>query len=109
MVINENAYDFADEFFVVEKTVEVRVRIEGIPQTVRIEALLHPASGSYYARACIQDCFKIQPSYPQSRGRFDREPLDGILWLDFEIPWAAGDSADDAITQALGVLRLQCG
>lgn len=107
-MINQDHYGFADEFYIIEKTVEIVVQIAGEAKTIRIEALHRPASGNYHTRAYIQEYIRIQPTYPQTKGKFDRSPEDKQLWVDYDLPWTDRETADDAIIQALGFLRLHC-
>jgi len=107
-MIDQDAYSFADEFYVVDKTIEIVVRIADEPTTIRIEALCHPPSGKYHTRAYVQGFYSIQPTYPQTGGKFDRKPEDKDLWVAYNLPWTKSDSADAAITQAIGFLRERC-
>lgn len=107
-MINPEAYEFAEEFYVVEKTVEIVVPMGGQSETIRIEALYAPGPDKYSTRAFRQENVTIQPTYPQTSGEFDREPVDVELWIDFNLPWTDGHTADDVVTQALFFLSEDC-
>jgi hypothetical protein len=107
-MINRQNIDFCDEFYVVEKSVEVVVKISGEPQTIRIEALQSPSQEKYCTRAYIQYYATVQPTYPQTGDKFDSEPKDISVFVDYDLPWTDRETADEAINQALGFLREKC-
>jgi hypothetical protein len=107
-VINESNIDFCDEFYVVEKTVEVVAQILDEPKAIRIEALRSVPQGKYSTRAYIQECLTVQPTYPQTGSNFDRKPEDVRIWVDYDLPWTDGESADEALNQALSFLKERC-
>jgi hypothetical protein len=100
-------FSFCSEFCVVAKVVEVVVNLGGANRTVRIEALdrFYSTQPSYSTRAYIQESVTVQPTYPQSNGRFERKPESMRVWVPYDLPWTDRDSADGAIEQALGFLR----
>ena len=107
-MLNPAAYDFASEFYIVEKTIEVVVSIRGESQSIRIEALNNPDSdppSRYSTRAYIREDMTVQPTYPQSGGgQFDRKPTSVSVWVSYDLPWTSRDTADAALSQALGFL-----
>ncbi len=107
-MITRSHIDFCNEFYVVEKTVEVVVQISGESQTIRIEALQSLLQGKYSTRAYIQEHVTVQPTYPKTGGKFDREPESMRVWADYDLPWTNRESADDALNQALGFLSERC-
>lgn len=107
-MITEPNIDFCDEFYVVEKSIEVVVKMSGEPQTIRIEALQALPDGKYCTRAYIQEYVTLQPTFPQTGRKFDRKPEDMCVWVDYSLPWTDRESADEALNQALGFLREKC-
>ena len=108
-MIAPSTYKFASEFYIVEKTVELVLKIADQDETIRIEALYHPPSRKYHTRAYMREHYTIQPTYPQTGKKFDRKSEEKLLWVDFSLPWTDRSSADDAITQAIGFLQKRCG
>lgn len=100
--------EFASEFYVVEKTIEVVVEIDGQSVSIRIEAIRDARSGRYNTRAYSQDTFTLQPTYPQTRGEFDSAPREIELWVDHDLPWTSGDSADAVLADGLRFLSEEC-
>ena len=107
-MINSTNIDFSEEFYVVEKTVEVVVKILGETQAIRIEVLQSLPQGNYSTRAYIQEYVTIQPTYPQTEGSFDHKPVDVRNWVGYSLPWTERKSADDALNQALDFLKERC-
>lgn len=107
-MITSSNIDFCDEFYVIEKSIEVVVQIAGEPQTIRIEVLQSLPQVKYCTRAFIQEHVTIQHTYPQTGEKFDREPEDVRIWIDYDLPWTNRESADAALIQALGFLRERC-
>jgi len=107
-MITDQNIEFCDEFYVVEKSVEVVVKIAGEPQTIRIEALLSLPTGKYCTRAYLQEYATLQPTFPQTGGKLDRKPEDMRIWVDYSLPSTDRESADEAINQVLGFLRERC-
>jgi len=100
--------DFASEFYVVEKTIEVVVDLNDASESIRIEAIRDARTGRYSTRAYIQEMFTLQPTYPQSGGAFDSKPREVELWADYDLPWTSGDSADQVLQEALSFLSEDC-
>ena len=107
-MITGSNIEFCDEFYVVEKSIEVVVKIAGEPQTIRIEALKSLPQAKYCTRAYIQEYVTLQPTFPQTGEKFDRKLEDMCIWVDYSLPWTDRESADDALNQALGFLRERC-
>ena len=92
MALSYDNFPFCTDFAILEKTIEVVVWIEGVAETVRIEALFCPAIFGY----------KINS--------FRSELVQGSrVWVDYELPWVMQRSADAALDHALGFLRDRCG
>jgi hypothetical protein len=58
----------------------------------------------YSARAYIEEDVTIQPTYAQSSKGFEEKPRSMRIWVDYHLPWTSRDTADGALTQALGFL-----
>ena len=59
----------------------------------------------FTARCYVREDVTVQPTYPQTAGGFARTPRSSQLWLGYDLPWTARDSADGALAQALGFLE----
>ena len=104
MLVAERFEDFCEEFYFVEKTVEVYVHLRSVDDTrrVRIDALYEPGSTTQYtAAAYIEEMIEVASI---------RTPYaKGSVWINFGLPSIlAAKSADDAIAQALSWLRGHC-
>jgi hypothetical protein len=111
-MLDHKTFPFCSEFYVVEKTIEVVVDLNGEEEssTIRIEAL-HSLSNSnigYCTRAYIQEYVTAQPTYPQRNEKFVKKPEDMMVWKRFDLPWTSGDSADEVLATALGFLGERC-
>ncbi|MCX7000906.1 MAG: hypothetical protein NT106_11530 [Candidatus Sumerlaeota bacterium] len=101
-------YDFCSECFIVEKIIEVVVKIGEVPKQIRIEALCNISSGQcgqYRTRSYYQECIKIQPTSTENENEIESK----WVWLEDDlIPWTSGDNADQVISQALSFLNDIC-
>ena len=57
----------------------------------------------------MQESVTVQPTYPQTGNSYDRPPENFRVWVDYQLPWVHRDTADEALSQALGFLRIQIG
>lgn len=104
-MIQPSAYKNCSEFYEVAKTVEFVMPYGGKDTQFRIEALHDLQSGRYSTRVLYQVDFHLQPSYPVVSGKFTSKSGDFPLWVPVpNAAWTDRDTADDAITQALGFL-----
>jgi hypothetical protein len=102
-------YPFCSEFYIVEKSIEVVVKINGEDRHLRIDALHAPNSTVLYsAAAYIKEDITVQTTYPQENGQFASQPQNVQVWVSYELPWTDRKSADDALAQALSFLRERC-
>ncbi len=111
MALDPEEFDFCSEVYVVERVVELVVaNLRGESEQIRIEALRAPGSSGrkYHARAYIKEDITVQPTYPQGRGKFGREPESFSVWVPYDLPWTDRETADEAIAQALFFLRERC-
>jgi hypothetical protein len=100
-------YPFCSEFYIVEKSIEVVAKINGENRQIRIDALHGPDSTTRYSTASyMKEDITVQP---QTNGDFDRKPESVQVWIAYNLPWTARDSADDALAQALSFLRERAG
>jgi hypothetical protein len=101
-------YQFCNEFYFVEKSIEVVVTLKatGEPHRIRIDALYSPDSTIKYSTSSyIEEDVTVQPTYPQTDGKFDRKPERFRIWTAYDLPWTDRNSADDVLAQALGFLE----
>ena len=56
---NPQSHSFCSEFYIVEKTSEVVVSIQGQNERIRIDALRREPSGDYSTAAYIEDEFTL--------------------------------------------------
>lgn len=102
-------HSFCSEFYIVEKSIEVCAEIGGGQRRIRIDALCRPGSTTRHStRSYIKEVIIVQPTYPQSDGKFDRKPESVRTWIAYDLPWTARDSADGALAQALDFLGERC-
>jgi hypothetical protein len=99
-------FPFCHEFYVVEKSIEVVVTINGNATAVRIDAVHNLQDDRYCTHAYTEECGFLQPADPVD----DAEPRMPIriwrIWTGF--PWTTGQSADDVLRSALSFLRERC-
>lgn len=90
----------------VEAAVEIEDRFlpSGEHERIRIEVLKDARTGEYSAAAYRQEHVKLQPEYPQSYGKYDQDPCVFRAWVDYELPFTQGKSADEVINSALDFL-----
>ena len=100
--------EICSEAYVVEKTVEVVVQLAGKPETIRIEVLRDLRDEHYCTRAYRQEFVTLQPTYPQTKQKFDWIPEKFLVWVDYSLPLTHRDEADKAISQALRYLAERC-
>lgn len=108
-LFDKELHNFCSEFYSVEKSIQVVVSRGGTQMTVKIDALRDEENGKYSIAAYYQEHVTMQPTYPQSYGKFDQKPDDFIAWVNWiDFPWVHADSAEGALRQALGFLRDRC-
>jgi hypothetical protein len=90
-------YPFCSELYIVEKTIHVVARIAGDDRQIRIEALHNPTSPTAYSTR----------SYINERVTNDNGEQRGT-WVDYDLPWASGGTADEVLTKALWLLGKRC-
>ena len=98
-MLDPSDFPFASEFYVVEKTIEVVVSINGEPERIRIDAL--KAGDSYSTTTYIEESVVVQPASGGSH-KVVRQ------WVDYDLPWTVRESADAALVQALAFLQEVC-
>jgi hypothetical protein len=90
-------YPFCSELYFVEKTIHVVARIAGDDRQIRIEALHNPTSPIAFSTR----------SYIHERVTNDRGEQSG-RWVDYDLPWTSGDSADEVLQKVLWLLGERC-
>lgn len=104
-MIEPTADKNCSEFYEVAKTVEFVMPYGGEDTQFRVEALHDLHSGRFSTRAYYYEHFHLQPSYPVVNGKFTKNPADFQVWVPLpNAAWTDRDTADQAITQALGFL-----
>ena len=65
-MLDAKCYDFCNGVYVVEKSVEVVVKIGGEDRRIRIDALHHVRESTirYSTRAYIEEAITVQPTFP---------------------------------------------
>jgi hypothetical protein len=110
-MVNPVSYPFCSAFYFVEKSIEVVVTLKTTRESARIRIdALHSTdpSNSYSTNAYVEEEIMVQPAYPQTHGRFYPHPKAMTVWIGYDLPWTSGNSADDALAQALGFLGDRC-
>jgi len=90
---------FCDEFYTVEKTVEVVVKLGGTNEFIRIEALCD-RSGKYDTRSYILREIKVALAY----SKLESGVIMTNIWCDYDLPMTDRDTAEGVIDQALAFL-----
>ena len=104
-MLDPSLFDFCSEYYVVVKVIEVIAKMEGVEKHFRIEALHGPESVIPYSTRCYTN-IRVAISTPLGSGNeLDLRPDIVSMWAHYDLPPAAGDSADAAIERALGFLR----
>lgn len=104
-MIPASSYKNCSEFYEVVKTVEFVMPYGEEDTQFRIEALHDLQTGRFSTRVYYYEHFHLQPSYPVMNGKFTQKPSDFRVWVPLpNVAWTDRDTADEAITQALGFL-----
>jgi hypothetical protein len=82
---------FCSEFYTVEKTIEVIVRINDKPTLIRIEAVKDEINGRYSITAYVQEEVTLEP---KKGGKFVQKPQEYSIWVNYELPWVDCSTAD---------------
>ena len=101
---DKSAHDFCNEFYIVETTIEVVVKLQEESTTIRIDALWDERNKRYTTCAYRYESVTVQPTYPRKDEEFFREPENFQVWVDYELPDTVGNTADEVLRQALGFL-----
>jgi hypothetical protein len=94
-MLDPEKFPSCSEFYVVEKVIEVVVTIGVEAKQIRIEALKDQKSGKYSTRGYIQDHVKLE---------YRDVVTETTIWVPYDLPWTHRDTADGALSQALGFL-----
>ena len=100
-MIKNNSIQFANEFYTIEKTVELILYIKTGYINIRIEALYNNHKEIYQTRSYLKkEClFALKSSE-------DDKIYEKSIWIeDGKAPYADGNSADEAIEHAILFLR----
>lgn len=89
-------FELVDDYFSVEKTIEVVVSMEGRPAHFRIEALRR-RRGTYSTRTFCQQT--IAPLSHKGEKRIVMK-----VWTEMDLANADGQTAEEAVRLALGLL-----
>ena len=106
---NKERHGFCCDFLIVEKTLEIMVEMkgaeEGDRELIRIEALHEVETGKYIVRVYREMLVLVDPEYHGD------EPQSYRAWVSFDehdMASACKRSANDAIEEALRILRMDC-
>ena len=106
-MLDPDVFPFCHEFYVVEKSIEVVVMINGDSRCVRIDALHELKQDRYYTRAYIEENVFLEPAYPADDDARQRESAS--VWAAWTVfPWTHGNSADQVLRSALSFLGDCC-
>ncbi|MGY3575298.1 hypothetical protein [Bradyrhizobium sp. USDA 4504] len=96
------APDYASEFYIIERTVELVAN----KNTYRIEVIKSVAGAEHYSTRVYQrEDYVLQPAYPWSSANgYERKPETVEMWKSIDVGWTQRDTADGALNQALGFL-----
>jgi hypothetical protein len=97
--------DFCDEFNVIEKSIEVVVKIAGEPKTFRIDVVESLQEGDYFTRGYVREYVTVQPADSLTGNRIERKPEVVSVWVDYKLPEKGRRNADEALNQALEFLH----
>lgn len=103
-MINETSINSCNEFYVIEKTIEVIVGSAEKSKTIRIEALLSLPQREYSTHVYIKEHVTVQPTFPRTGEGFDRKPANMQVWINYDLPWTNGETADEVINKTLAFL-----
>ena len=93
-------YNAFNEVYEVVKTVEV----VGYDRKIRRVEVLKCYSNTktpYIVNYLIRDEATVQPTYPKSGGKFERQPESVEIWHRTSEPWVVAQTAEEALAQAL--------
>jgi len=105
-MIDPDKFEEVSEFYEVEKTIVVV--IEG--ESIRLEALRRidgPAPHRYETQGYIERTVLLTPACGEDGSQGTGVPAEEQVWVHYETPWTDGDSADDALTQSLSLMRFK--
>jgi hypothetical protein len=93
---------YASEFYIIDRTIELVVRLKATGESARIRIeILKDQGGTYSVRSYIEEHVTIQPTYAS-------QPKDALVWVDYDVPWVSQSSTDVALDQALNFLSERC-
>jgi hypothetical protein len=108
-MLEARQYDFCNEFYFVDKSMEVVVTLRDGPRRIRIDTLRSPDPPIRYGTiSYIEEEILVQLVYPEPEGDAERKPQSLTTWVCYDLPWTDGASADAALAQALSFLRERC-
>ncbi|MEE9250824.1 MAG: hypothetical protein V3U93_06825 [Alphaproteobacteria bacterium] len=107
-MFNNARHGFCSEFYTVEKSIEVVVKLRDGDTRIKIDALKDERAGKFSTKEYREELVTLQPTCPQTGGSYDRQPEDFRIWVDYDLPWTNRDTADAALEQALGFLKERC-
>ena len=106
-MLDPEDFPFCSEFYVVEKSIEVVVAMNGDSRCVRIDALHDLKQDRYCTRVYIKKSVFLEPAYPADKEAGRQEPVE--IWSDWtSAPWTVGKSADEVLESTLSFLHKCC-
>ena len=102
IMIKNNSIQFTNEFYIIEKTVELLVPTKnGESINIRIEALYDCHKGIYQTKSYLKKECKF--AFKSSE---DETIYEKSIWIeDCNAPWTEKDTADEAIEQAISFIK----
>ena len=106
-MLDANKFDYVSEIYTVEKTIEIEAQVHGVSERIRIHALSRDFDSRvrYSTTAEIEVPVTIHPCYGPDGSEDTAAPREANVWVDYDIPWTDGETADDVLNQAMLNLR----
>ena len=102
---DKSLHGFCTEFYTIEKSIEVVVKINGTDTRIRIDALKDEIELNFSTNSYVEENLKLQPTYPIAKSAHQQAPQDYRVWVKMDNdPWTRRYTADEAIQQALSFL-----
>jgi hypothetical protein len=106
-MLDPSRYEEVSEFYVVEKSIVIVAEVHGQAETIRIDAMRHETDhgARYLTHAFIELPVIVQPVWGPDGTADTAEPREVRTWVNYNIPWTDGESADAVLGQALAFLQ----
>ncbi len=101
-------YNAFNEAYEVVKTVEVVGYNKKIYRIEVLKCFSNPHV-PFLVNYLIEDYVTVQPTYPQTEGKFERQPESINVWRQTREPWVVAQTAEGALAEALSFLAESAG